>query len=175
MKNRYEIRGDEAIIFINYKGDALEARISLNKLERAMEFPNMWSAMYDPTINGCYVSGKIRVDKKRKTVYLHRWITTIPAQSQVDHFDNDTLNNTDSNLRAATNAENVQNKNGAYKNSKSGIRGVYCIKENEIWKARLQVGKKQMHLGCYRSIEEAELAVKLARAELMPFSKEATL
>lgn len=172
MKNKYEIRGDEVIIFLNHKGEVLETRISLNKLERAMEFTGAWCATWAKKSNSFYVRGNVYKGSQRTSVQLHTWLVPAPDGHTVDHFDNDTLNNTDENLRACTLAENCQNRKGAYSNSQSGIRGVRRKKNR--WEARLRTKGKYVYLGLFPSAEEAEFAVKFARAELMPFSKEAT-
>jgi len=53
-----------------------------------------------------------------------------PKGKQVDHWNHDTLDNRKGNLRIVTNRQNNENRNGAYKNSKSGIRGVSPFRAN---------------------------------------------
>jgi GTP:adenosylcobinamide-phosphate guanylyltransferase len=96
-----------------------------------------------------------------------------PVNMVVDHIDADTTNNRRNNLRVITNAQNIQNKKGARRDSNTGIRGVNWHKPSNKWVARFQVDGKRINLGTFDDINEAEKAVKEARAKYMPFSKEA--
>jgi hypothetical protein len=60
--------------------------------------------------NDYYVKRSIRIGKKFKTVYLHRFIMGCPANMQVHHKDNNTLNNTRENLLVCTAKENSNYK-----------------------------------------------------------------
>lgn len=162
-------------IFINSPKYGLkEALIDTADLSKAQEFPNTWCVHWDPTISGFYCRGKIlQSDGKRITVYLHRWLTSCPDDLQVDHFNNDTLNNRRGNLRILNNSENHQNLKSAQRNSRSGILGVYWSKNDKKWIAQIEVNGKKKYLGSFTHILAASNAVKKARAELMPYSKEA--
>jgi HNH endonuclease len=59
-----------------------------------------------------------------KTIYMHRFILDAPKGMYVDHVNHNTLDNRRSNLKICTNQENNENRNGAYKVSKTGVRGV---------------------------------------------------
>ncbi len=56
--------------------------------------------------------------------YLHRVIMDAPKGVYIDHIDGNPLNNRRANLRLCSNQENNAHRNGAYKTSKSGMRGV---------------------------------------------------
>lgn len=103
---------------------------------------------YDKTINGFYIQFHIedlsRKDK-RTTIGLHRWIMNCEKGLQVDHINHDTLDNRKCNLKICTQLENANNK-GFYKNNKSGIKGVYYLKDYGYWIAELKYNKV-----CYRS------------------------
>ena len=170
MKNKYEIRGGITAIIINSpKYGRLETLINTNKLKKANEFSGTWGVVYSKSARSFYVQGnEPMVNGRRGAVQLHRWVTDAPSNLVCDHFDSNTLNNTDKNLRLITQAENMQNRKAQH-NSFSGIRGVYWYKQTKKWNA--QVGKK--NIGYFDDIEDARKAVESARSEMMPYSKEA--
>jgi hypothetical protein len=77
----------------------------------------------------------------------------------VDHIDNNGFNNIISNLRWATNQENMRNMK-CCRNSKSGVRGVYFETSQMKWRAFMMVDKKSIHIGYFKTIEEATDARK---------------
>lgn len=172
LDNQFEIRGDKTAIFLRRKnGEILETLIDTADLSRVSEFPYAWCALRKNNTPSYYVKGILRdYDGQRKTVYLHRWLFNNPEGFQIDHINHDTLNNTRGNLRIVTPGENSQNKKGAYKTSKSGIRGVFWDKRSKKWNAHFQVDKKKVNLGLFQDIEEAEKAVIEARRKHMPYS-----
>jgi hypothetical protein len=175
MKNTFEIRGDvTAIIIESPKHGRRESLISTCKLELVSAFPNSWYVHWSRTKKDFYVKGQLpRVNGKRNTAFLHRWITNAPSSLKVDHINHETLDNSDENLRVVTQAENNQNVRGARKNSKSGIQGVIWIGKRAKWVAQIKSNGKHKHIGYYNEKDEAEQAVKKARATLFPFSKDA--
>lgn len=56
MKNRYQIRGDETIIFVKYKGNLIEVRIDTAQFDSANAFKGTWRADYFKKTNNFYVS-----------------------------------------------------------------------------------------------------------------------
>jgi hypothetical protein len=171
MKNKYEIRGEVTAIFLN---NGLETIISTDKLPIVRELPGTWYAWWNNHVKNYYCRMDIKSkDGKQTTIYLHRLISNNPKGMFVDHIDNNTLNNTDGNLRIVTNSENQQNRKSAQANSKSGIRGVSWHKQARKWRATVNVNGRQHSIGLFDGIMEAEVAVKKARAELMPYSKDA--
>lgn len=176
MKNRYEVRGEATAILLNRKnGEVLETLIDTADLEKVKQFPNTWCASWASSTQSYYCYGKLVMpDGQRKSILLHRWISNCPDNVQIDHFDNDTLNNRRmENLRFTLHEENHQNRSGAQRNSKSGIRGVSWHKHRRKWQALINVKGDRKFIGYFNSIYEAENAVKKARSRLMPFSKEA--
>lgn len=176
MNNVYEIRGDVTAIFLRSKKyGAMETLISTCKLERAMEFCNSWYPNYSKKTNTFYAKGNTPMinGKHVGSARLHRWITEGVEGFDIDHFDHDTLNNVDSNLRRANKSENNQNRRGAQVNNKSGVRGVCWHKQSGKWQAKIIINKKHITIGRFKILEEARTAVELARKEFMPFSQEA--
>ena len=174
MKNNYEIRGEITAIFLKSGDKIVETIINTSKLEIAKSFPNTWYAAWCPSRNSYYVSGHLpRQNGRMKNITLHRWILSLKdSKMEVDHFDNDTLNNTDNNLRICTRAQNLQNRK-IQRNNSSGYRGVCLHKKTGKWQANLRIDGKFKYLGLYASKEEAGKVVAEARRKHMPFSKEA--
>lgn len=169
MKNEYEIRGDITAIIINSpKYGRLETLISTNKLQKVNEFEGKWFVTLKKGTQSFYVQGHMPiVNGKHSLVKLHRWVTDAPTGFVVDHMQYNTLDNTDSNLRVITNGENLQNRKGPDRDNKSGVRGVCWNKRTKKWIARV----KQILIGSFDSIHEAEKAVVEARRKHMPYSQ----
>lgn len=171
MKNEFEIRGDVTIIFLDRKdGSRLECLIDTVDLERAQEFEGKWCVDPREDIQSYYVMGVY----KGKSYRIHRWIMNPPPDKQVDHINNKGWDNGRSNLRIVTQSENQQNRRTRQSNNKSsGVRGVTRCSKTGNWSAHISVNNKNIWLGNYLTIEEAEKVVTTARALLMPNSKEA--
>lgn len=111
---------------------------------------------------------KLRCDKGRyavmfgnghKTMYLHRLI--FPESKEVDHINNDGLDNRRSNIRPATHRQNAANK------ISSRIKGVR--KRGNKWEAYISNsgigGAKWKYLGLYSTRQEAISAYNQAAVE----------
>jgi hypothetical protein len=73
-------------------------------------------------------------------------------------------------LREATQKQNLENRRGPQKNSRSGVRGVYWNKDAGKWYAQVNHHYKKIHVGCFDDKAEAEAAVIAKRAELFTHS-----
>jgi hypothetical protein len=97
------------------------------------------------------------------TRYLHRVIMQrvvgreLSRSEIVDHKDGNPLNNSRSNLRVATRAQNSQNSR-RYKNNSTGLKGVYFDARYSKWYAKIQVNKQSKFLGYYSTPEDAHEA-----------------
>lgn len=88
-----------------------------------------------------------------KQQYLHRLVMNATTNDiQLDHIDSNPLNNCKSNLRYATQQENLANR----KIKSSLPKGV--IKSGKNFKARIQINSKKIDLGTYKSAIEAQTA-----------------
>ena len=96
-----------------------------------------------------------------KVVRMHRLVMNCPEDKIVDHIDHKKNNNCKSNLRICTTAENNRNKSLS-KNNKSGVHGVRWDKRSSKWKAEIIFNRKIIHLGYFKTIEEAAKARKEA-------------
>jgi hypothetical protein len=175
LHNAYEVRGDITAIFIVKKdGTRLETLISTSDLEKVKAFKYAWCSKWDPVMESHYVMGRYLEDGVRKLVMLHRFLFDNPEGFVIDHINHDTLNNTRSNLRVVTFAENQMNRRGPRKDSKSGILGVSWDKKSKKWRSQIQRNGVKMHLGFYDDIKEAESIVKKVREEFKKKILEAT-
>ena len=72
----------------------------------------------------------------------------------IDHKDGDPTNNRRYNLRVCTQQDNLLNKNSMSTNT-TGIIGVSYDKARNIYAPEIRYRNKRLHLGRYKSIEEA--------------------
>lgn len=106
----------------------------------------------------------------QKTIKMHREIMGVTdPKIQVDHRDNDGLNNVDDNLRIATNAQNQHNKKGK-KDNPTGFKGVTPNGRN--YRARITLNGKPFHLGTFSTpIDAAKVYDKAAKELHGEFAK----
>lgn len=83
----------------------------------------------------------------------------------VDHIDSCKINNKINNLRWVTSSENNMNRLVSSNNS-SGVKGVSFHKRNGKYRARIQINKRNIHIGYYKTLEEAKLARQNKAKEL---------
>jgi hypothetical protein len=113
-------------------------------------------------------NGYCEVTINKKNHYAHRIIFMMFNgywPEQIDHIDSNRSNNLISNLREANNAQNNRNTKLRATNT-SGYKGVYMSKQSGRFIARITVNYKGVHLGCFKTIEEASQAYKKAALEL---------
>jgi uncharacterized protein YeaC (DUF1315 family) len=93
--------------------------------------------------------------------YTHRLIWLIETgewpDGQIDHQDQDGLNNRISNLRSVTHQENQRNAR-MNSNNTSGVTGVSWCRLKEKWQAYICADNEQKHLGFFDNIENAKAA-----------------
>lgn len=110
MKNNFKIERDIVYIELNRRdGSKLYTMVDLDDLPKLMEFKYKWRAYYDKDTKSFYCTAHIYRNKKRTTIRLHRFIMNPPENLQIDHINNNTLNNRKCNLRIVTNQENQFN------------------------------------------------------------------
>lgn len=92
--------------------------------------------------------------KKRKTIGLHRFILgVIGKKIDVDHINHNLLNNRKINLRICNRTQNNMNMN---------TPNVYFEKQVKKWRARIGFYGKTIHIGMYKTKNEAIDAYRLA-------------
>lgn len=84
------------------------------------------------------------------TYSMHRLVMKLWLGNPIrcDHKDGNGLDNRKSNLRLATNAQNLMNKQ-LYLGSKSGFKGVTWAESAKKWCARIRCNKKLYSLGYF--------------------------
>jgi len=112
------------------------------------------------TINsaGYLIVGLTKKGRKVKHYSIHRlkgllWIPNPENKPEIDHINNNKLDNRLLNLRWATRKEQNDNRK-IQKNNTSGFKGVYYDKHCQKWEARLMVNGKNYTRIC-KSKEEA--------------------
>lgn len=107
----------------------------------------------------------------RKEIRMHRFIMNAPQDMDVDHKDNNGLNNQDENLRICTESQNLANQ-GKQKHNTSGYKGVAWHKGNKMWQANITVNMKQISLGYSKDpIEAAKIYDNAAKKYYGEFAR----
>lgn len=82
--------------------------------------------------------------------YMHgQW----PKSGYIDHINGDKLDTRFSNLREATNGQNMQNQVRPHRNNQSGYLGV--VPSRDRYAAQIRKNNKTYHLGVFDTPEEA--------------------
>ena len=159
----------------NRRGLSLAALVDDEDFDRLSQYRWHWNPSWNGKgyavrfvpAAGSYPSGHPRQTK----IWMHRLIGDAPPHQRVDHINGNTLDNRRSNLRPATNSQNLQNLQHARSDSKTGIRGVQRIPYGR-YRAVVTVLGRKIHLGCFRTLADAEAAVKEGRRRLMTHAPE---
>lgn len=119
-----------------------------------------------------YAARNINIDGAPATLYMHRHILGMTSGNplRVDHINCNTLDNRRENLRPVTHAQNLQNRKGATRASKTGVRGVVFDRGKFV--AYVQRGRIHRYLGRFKTLDEASQAAADARAALFTHSSE---
>jgi HNH endonuclease len=117
--------------------------------------------------------GYARRSVRDRGVYLHREILgLVPGDGLIsDHINGDRLDNRRANLRAATPAQNAQNRS-SYRDSTSRYRGVYWEPRTRKWQARAKVNGRTMSLGCFVDEDEAAAVAAFYRQSVFTHTNE---
>ncbi len=114
------------------------------------------------TIAGCTLPRgykQIKLDGVRYLGHRLAWLYVNGCWPtyEIDHIDGDPSNNTFSNLREASRAQNRANTRRK-KNSVSGLKGVSWDITHQRWVARIGVGRRYVFLGTFNNKTDAHAA-----------------
>jgi len=109
-----------------------------------------WCASWD---RDCfYVTRKVRINGKQKTLLMHRVIMNAQDGDIIDHIDRVPLNNQKSNLRLCSLSQNQHNRK-INSNNSTGYKGISPSRKG--YKAQIQLNGKKIYLGIRPTAEEA--------------------
>lgn len=86
-------------------------------------------------------------------------------ESCIDHINHNKTDNRICNLRKATIAENLRNRNRQLNNT-TGFKGVSKISKTGKFRAQIKFNGKKKHLGCFLTADAAHDAYKSAASKL---------
>ena len=104
--------------------------------------------------------------------YAHRisyWLKTGESPEIVDHICWNKLCVNPEHLRQVSRAGNMQNRPKLQANNTSGHLGVTWDKKNGKWRAQIQVGGTNTHLGRFTNLDDAVAARKAAEQKYHPY------
>lgn len=143
MKNRFEVSGEEAIVYVRHKNQELRVLLDVGVLHELQRDKKSITARDcgNKIYFTCSVGGK--------NTYIHRYITKCPIGMVVDHINRDTSDNRRSNLRVVSRSDNMLNQDN--------VLGVDYRPDIRKWRSRISVGGKEILLGNFDKYEEALL------------------
>ncbi len=112
---------------------------------------NQWKWFF----NGRYAVRTPHKLRGSKVIRMHRVITKVSDDMEVDHINGDKLDNRLINLRICTHSENCKNMK-IYNTNTTGYKGV--SRRGNSWRSRIRVDGKLILLGTYDTPEKAAIA-----------------
>ena len=118
-----------------------------------------------PDTHGYLVVGVDRkLHRAHRLAFLYMTGGWPDASADVDHINGDRSDNRWVNLRLASRTQNNFNS-GLRRNNSSGKRGVHWNPTLQKWRATGRLVGKNVHLGCFDSLEEAATTAEAWRQE----------
>jgi len=90
------------------------------------------------------------------TMLMHRLIMNVKKGQVIDHINGNPLDNQKNNLRICTQYQNTQNRRVNTNKKSCKFKGVYRL--NNSWRAMIGIGGKTIHIGTFKTQEEAARA-----------------
>ncbi len=120
---------------------------------------------------GKYAVKNITYNKKQKHLLMHRFIMNCPDGLEIDHINNNGLDNQKKNLRVVTRQQNMMNRTKS-KNKSSIYKGVYIRtiyyknKTYKYWKTSIKLNQQAINLGTFPTEHLAAMAYDIWAIEL---------
>jgi hypothetical protein len=108
----------------------------------------------------CTSHGYAAARINNKIVYMHRYIMNSQG-AEIDHIDNDRLNNKKQNLRSCKHIDNIRNSKTP-KNSTTGYKGVTFAKWAGLYRAHIIADGNNHSLGYFKDAKEAAISYNKA-------------
>ncbi len=93
-----------------------------------------------------FASAWVLVDGAKRSMKMHRLILNAPEGEEVDHKNNNALDNRRQNIRICSRSENMRNRPPSIRN-KSGYKGVFWSKSYKKWHVKIRASVKQETVG----------------------------
>lgn len=147
--NEFVIYNDyvEVVLFDKNCEKIARSIISVDKLEEAKK--HKWTCTFRRGAISYVTTTVNKVVKK-----MHQVLFNIPDGMVGDHIDRNPLNNTNDNIRIATQKNNSRNL-PVKKNNTSGVSGVFWDKWCKKWRAQIKSDLKMFQLGSYVDKDDA--------------------
>lgn len=153
----------------SYIGGVILKYINLTQGKHAVvsdgdfETVNQFKWYYDKTTG--YAKRDVRIEGKRKCIYMHRFINATSDGMLTDHINGNRLDNQRENLRTCNATQNHANKKIESKFS-SKYKGVYWHKNRDKWVSMIRFERKSTYLGVFTDEKEAAKAYNEKAKEL---------
>jgi hypothetical protein len=153
-KNEIIVNDDfaEVLLYDNKHQRCARVKIDIEDIDKIKDFKWCHSG-------SGYAKTDIKVNGKKKPLFMHRLILNCPDDLYIDHISQNCLDNRKCNLRICNWQQNNWNKTKQINNT-SGFKGV--TKFRNKWMAQITVNKKHINLGRFNSPKEASEAYERA-------------
>lgn len=126
----------------------------------------VWNGSRQSTGHGYFYTGAQKIMAYRFAYELI--VAPIPDGASMDHLCHNPTCVNPEHLRTATHQQNMWNRKGAHRNSKSGVRGVYWDSRSKRWRGQVIHKGLKIHVGYFATLTEAATATEERRRDL-PF------
>lgn len=129
-------------------------------------YHRQWNARYAGKTAGTlkpigYLAVSVTTDKSTHQPYAHRVIwrmmTGMDPPATIDHINRIPTDNRWSNLRPATQAEQLRNTT-VRRNATTGLKGIYYNKQTRSFQAEITLNGRKVYIGRFATAEKAHKA-----------------